>query len=83
MMLELQRIWMTARKSVMFITHSIPEAVFLSDRIVVLSQRPGRCIAEIGIDLPRPRTLETLGEARFAELSRELRALFTGLVTIE
>lgn len=83
MMMELQRIWMAARKSVLFITHSIPEAVFLSDRIAVLSARPGRTIREIEVDLPRPRTLATMAEKRFAEHCNELRALFTELVTFE
>jgi NitT/TauT family transport system ATP-binding protein len=96
MTLELQRIWMTQggmtqgeraegapRKSVIFITHSIPEAVFLSDRIVVLSARPGRTIREVTVDLPRPRTLETMASARFAELANELRALFSEIVKID
>lgn len=80
MMLELQRIWLAAGKSVVFITHSIPEAVFLSDRIVVLSARPGRTIRDVAVDLPRPRTLATMGEPRFTALCNELRALFTELV---
>jgi NitT/TauT family transport system ATP-binding protein len=81
MTLELQRIWMAAGKSVLFITHSIPEAVFLSDRIVVLSERPGRTIREVEIELPRPRTLATMAEKRFAEHCNELRALFSELVS--
>ncbi len=81
MMMELQRIWMAARKSVLFITHSIPAAVFLSDRIAVLSARPGRTIREVEIDLPRPRTLATMAEPRFAEHCNELRALFSELVS--
>jgi NitT/TauT family transport system ATP-binding protein len=83
MTLELQRIWMAASKSVIFITHSIPEAVFLSDRIVVLSARPGRTIREIEVDLPRPRTLDTMADPRFAALSNELRALFSDLVSFD
>lgn len=83
MMMELQRIWMAAGKSVMFITHSIPEAVFLSDRIVVLSARPGRTIREFEVDLPRPRTLETMAEKPFAEHCNALRALFTDLVKFD
>lgn len=77
MMVELQRIWMEARKSVMFITHSIPEAVFLSTRVLVLSPRPARIIKDVAIDLPLPRTQETLASARFAELCTELRAMFS------
>ena len=83
MMMELQRIWMAAGKSVMFITHSIPEAVFLSDRIDVLSARPGRTIREFEVDLPRPRTLETMAEKPFAEHCNALRALFTDLVKFD
>ena len=80
MSLELQRIWMATRKSVLFITHSIPEAVFLSDRIIVMSARPGRITREIAVDLPRPRSLATLQEPRFHQLCAELRALFEELV---
>jgi NitT/TauT family transport system ATP-binding protein len=83
MTLELQRIWMAASKSVVFITHSIPEAVFLSDRIVVLSARPGRTIREVEVDLPRPRSLATMASPRFGELTNELRALFSDLVSFD
>ena len=78
MMEELQRIWMAARKSVVFITHSIPEAVFLSDRIVVLSNRPASVLREIEVDLPRPRTLDTMASPAFANYTNQLRALFAG-----
>ncbi len=83
MMRELQSIWTNTRKSVVFITHSIPEAVFLSDRIVVLSARPGRMIKDIVVDLPRPRTLETMGERKFVDMCNELRALFDDLVKFD
>jgi NitT/TauT family transport system ATP-binding protein len=76
MMIELQRIWLEKRPSVLFITHSIPEAVFLADRVLVMSGRPGRVIADIAVDLPRPRTVETLGSPDFVELSNALRKLF-------
>ncbi len=83
MMRELQSIWTNTRKSVVFITHSIPEAVFLSDRIIVLSARPGRMIKDVVVDLPRPRTLETMGERKFVNLCNELRALFDDLVKFD
>ena len=60
MMVELQRIWSETRKSVMFITHSIPEAVFLSSKVVVLGPRPARVLREIDIDLPFPRPRKRL-----------------------
>ncbi|NYT37700.1 ABC transporter ATP-binding protein [Allopusillimonas soli] len=80
MSIELQRIWMATRKSALFITHSIPEAVFLSDRILVMSAHPGTIVREISVNLPRPRTVETLAAPEFNELCAELRALFSQLV---
>ena len=73
MMIELQDIWMTTGKSVLFITHSIPEAVFLSDRVAVMSARPGRIIREHHVALGRPRDLSTMGDAGFNDLCGELR----------
>jgi len=72
---EVLKIWDRTRKTVFMITHSITEAVFMSDRVVVMSPRPGRVIAEVDIPLPRPRTLEMLGEEGFAVLTRDLRRL--------
>lgn len=83
MMVELQSIWKSQGCSVIFITHSIPEAVFLSDRIIVMSARPGRVVREMTVDLPRPRTLETMRDPRFSELTHELRQLFNELLTFE
>jgi NitT/TauT family transport system ATP-binding protein len=58
MQAELLRIWERGQKTVLFVTHQIDEAVFLSDRVLVFARRPGRIQAEIKISLPRPRTLE-------------------------
>ncbi|MFA5487725.1 MAG: ABC transporter ATP-binding protein [Candidimonas sp.] len=80
MSIELQRIWMATRKSALFITHSIPEAVFLSDRVVVMSAAPGKVVTEIHIDLPRPRSVETLADPKYVQYCAELRTLFEKLV---
>ncbi len=73
--LELLSIWSSAaeRPTVIFVTHSIPEAVFLADRVVVMSPRPGRVQRIITIDLPRPRNFETREAARFFSLVTEVR----------
>jgi NitT/TauT family transport system ATP-binding protein len=76
MNLELQRIWMAAGKTVLLITHSIPEAIFLSDRVFVMTERPGRIDAVYDIELPRPRTLDMMGGDQFAALARRLRSHF-------
>jgi NitT/TauT family transport system ATP-binding protein len=73
MNLELLRIWSTAPKTVLFITHSVPEAVLLSDRVVVMSARPGRIAADVRIDLPRPRTLAQLDSPKGSDALREVR----------
>jgi NitT/TauT family transport system ATP-binding protein len=70
---ELQRIWMESRKTVVFITHSIGEAVFLSDRIAVMSARPGRIIAMYENPAPRPRSFADLAAPAFSALSNEIR----------
>lgn len=75
--LELQRIWMQDRKSVLFITHSIPEAVLLSDRILVMSARPGQIVEAFQVNIPRPRTLATLSDPVFIAACEHLRRHFT------
>jgi NitT/TauT family transport system ATP-binding protein len=70
---ELVRIWQVRRKTVLMVTHSIQEAIFLSDRVLTMSPRPGRIEREVAIDLPRPRTPEDLYTPRFVELARTLR----------
>jgi NitT/TauT family transport system ATP-binding protein len=62
---EISRIWEKARNSVLYVTHNIREAVFLSDRVVVLSRRPGRIMDLVSIDLPRPRTERITREQAF------------------
>jgi NitT/TauT family transport system ATP-binding protein len=66
--LELLNIWSQTSATVLFITHSISEAVFLSSRVVVMSPRPGRIERTVAVDLPRPRTAETRAAPRFFEL---------------
>jgi NitT/TauT family transport system ATP-binding protein len=70
---ELLRIWAETGSTVVFVTHSIPEAVFLSTRVVVMSARPGRITKVIDIDLPQPRSNEIREEPRFFELVTEVR----------
>ena len=71
--LELLRIWEASGSTVIFVTHSISEAVFLSTRIVVMSPRPGRITGIVDVDLPQPRLTRTREEPRFAELIRDVR----------
>ena len=73
---ELQSMWMQSGKSVLFITHSIPEAVYLADRVVVLSARPGTVVDVIEVPIPRPRTLETLSSTEFTSICNRLRMFF-------
>jgi NitT/TauT family transport system ATP-binding protein len=70
---ELLRIWKASGSTIVFVTHSIAEAVFLSTRVVVMSPRPGRVSKVIPIDLPQPRGAETREDPRFFELATELR----------
>jgi NitT/TauT family transport system ATP-binding protein len=75
MNMELQRICLKRNATTFLVTHSIPEAVILSDTVYVMSPRPGRITEAIPIDLPRPRTLETMTEPRFGETVKRIREL--------
>jgi len=77
MQAELLRIWNTAKKTVVFVTHQIEEAVYLSDRVVVMSARPGRILADIRIDLPRPRALEVKRSAEFTSYAAQIWKLLS------
>jgi len=74
---ELQRIWSSATKTVLFITHSIAEAVFLSDRVIVMTARPSRVAEIIDIDLPRPRRLELTTAESFGRYVSRIRTLLS------
>ncbi|MBI1205626.1 MAG: ATP-binding cassette domain-containing protein [Rhodopseudomonas sp.] len=76
MNVELQRIQRETRKTVLLITHSIPEAVFLADRILVMSERPGTIAAVYDVPLTKPRTLDVLADPKFVELSQTIRRHF-------
>ena len=73
MQMEVLRIWNQTHTTVIFVTHSIPEAVFLSTRVVVMSARPGRISALVNVDLPQPRSFETREDPRFFEKITEVR----------
>ena len=79
MNLELQRIWLERRKTVVFITHSIPEAVFLADRVLVMTPRPGRIAEAIAIDIARPRSLGVMSTPAFGAYALRVRAHFKAL----
>jgi NitT/TauT family transport system ATP-binding protein len=76
MNLELMRIWSEDRKTILFITHSIPEAVLLGDRVVVMSPRPGQILSTIDVPLGRPRDLNALSSPQFASICGHIRSLF-------
>lgn len=76
MNLDLLKMWDQSHKTVLFITHSIAEAVFLSDRVMVMSSRPGRIVEMLTVDLPRPRHLAVRETPEFAAYTRRIRELF-------
>ncbi len=77
--IELQKLWLADRKTVVFVTHSITEAVFLSDRVVVFSPRPGSIAEVIPIFLPRPRRLALRATPEFLRHTNHIRELFEGM----
>ena len=83
MNLELQRIWAETRKTVLFITHSIPEAVFLADRVLVMTERPGSIAAIYDVPLPRPRSLTVMGDPVFGALTQRIRKHFFSQGTLD
>tara|TARA_R110002051_G_scaffold30354_3_gene70288 strand:+ start:22827 stop:23636 length:810 start_codon:yes stop_codon:yes gene_type:complete len=80
---ELARIWQGTNKTVLFITHSIPEAVFLSDRVVLMSRSPGEIVDIIDIDLPRPRPLSIRESAAFGDYTHRIRHHFAELGIVQ
>jgi NitT/TauT family transport system ATP-binding protein len=77
MNLELQRIWAESGKTVILITHSIPEAIFLGDTVLVMTPRPGTIERVLRVDLPRPRTMHAMAEPGFGRIADEIRELFS------
>jgi NitT/TauT family transport system ATP-binding protein len=75
--MELLRIWEERKKTVLFVTHSIQEAVFLSDQVMIMSARPGKLLETIAIELPRPRTLEMMSSEKFGEYTLRIRRLLS------
>lgn len=82
LVMDLQRIWRGTESTVLFITHSIPEAIFLSDRVVVFSPRPGRIVDEMRVDFPRPRRMALRETPEFGVLVQRVRAQLTALGVI-
>jgi NitT/TauT family transport system ATP-binding protein len=77
--IDLLNIWRKTNKTVIFVTHNIQEAVFLSNRICVLSPHPGRLSAVIDVNLPRPRTMDMKNTQEFTELVAKVRGSFEGV----
>jgi len=73
MWMELSRIWQARQKTVIMVTHSINESLFLADRVLVLTQRPGKIKMDVAVDLPRPRKDDIRYTSRFGKLARKLR----------
>lgn len=80
---ELQTIWSRARKTILLVTHSIPEAVYLADRVLVMTPRPGRVVDIVDVDLPRPRVLEMQSTPEFGRLVGSIRKHFNSQGTLD
>jgi NitT/TauT family transport system ATP-binding protein len=78
MSLEIQNVWMDRHKTMLLVTHSISEAAFLSDVVFIFSPRPGTVWERVEIPFPRPRSLDLMGSAEFAELARKIRWILEG-----
>lgn len=77
MCLDVQRMWESDHKTAVFITHSISEAIFLSDKVFIMSPRPGKIVEELNIELPRPRNLSIRETPEFAKYTKRIREIFT------
>ena len=75
MNIELEKIWLTTRQTILLITHSIPEAVFLATRVAVIEPPPGTIADIVSIDLPRPRTLDMTTSPKFGDQVRQIRGI--------
>ena len=84
--LEMQQwlleVWSETQRTVLFVTHDVDESIFLSDRILVMSPRPGRIVSELVVNLPRPRTLQQMTEPDFIAVKRQILDLLHGTVIV-